>query len=102
MNQRQRRAELLKKWKAVRLLVILRDRGKCVICGNPAVTVNHILSRGAHPSLFILEKNLASLCKVHDSEFTNTKDFAKLQISTLKERHGYTYDEPEFREVLDA
>lgn len=99
--QQKRRRELEKKWKQVKREVILRDNGTCVVCGKPAVTVNHILSRGAHKRLFLEKSNLCCLCAEHDTPSTNTKEFAKMLLRILKSRYGFEYD-GEFNEVLNA
>ena len=57
-GQSKRKAELPKNWSALRKVVIKRDRGKCVWCGEPGNQVDHI-ERGTDHSL----TNLRLLCR---------------------------------------
>jgi 5-methylcytosine-specific restriction endonuclease McrA len=92
MTQKQRRRALEKAWRQVRALVWERDAGACVLCGRNAVTVNHILSRGAHKELFLEITNLACLCRDCDFD-ANTETKVRQQIKVLAERYDYAYSE---------
>jgi 5-methylcytosine-specific restriction endonuclease McrA len=54
-------------WKALRHACLERDGWRCVMCGQPAIVADHILSRrsGGADTL----ANLRSLCRLHDNGF---------------------------------
>ena len=53
-------------WKRLRLRALERDQFRCVLCGRPAKTVDHIVSRrnGGEDTL----ANLRSLCRACDNQ----------------------------------
>ena len=52
-------------WKALRLECLTRDHFRCVLCGQPAIVADHIISRkdGGADAL----PNLRSLCRACDA-----------------------------------
>ena len=91
LTQRQRRRALEKAWEIKRAEAWERDNGTCVVCGRPAVTVNHIRSRGARIDLMLELSNLACLCEICDPE-ANTEKMIRAQYAVLSRRHGYEYN----------
>ena len=60
-------------WKAMKDCVLLRDDGKCRVCGNPAEEVHHIRPRHFHGT--DVPANLVSLCKTcHDEVHRRISD----------------------------
>jgi 5-methylcytosine-specific restriction endonuclease McrA len=51
-------------WKRARLVVLIRDNYRCYICGGPARTVDHIVSRHAGGTHAL--SNLAACCATHN------------------------------------
>lgn len=101
--QRERRKDLLSEWRRVKREIVVLDGGKCVVCGKPATAINHVLSRGAWPSLFIDPRNLASLCVEHNSEYANTQDFVRLQFKILQAlRPQFDYNELPYSYYLES
>jgi 5-methylcytosine-specific restriction endonuclease McrA len=50
-------------WRAMRKQILARDGYTCTYCGQPADTVDHVLSVKAHPDLALSPDNLTSACK---------------------------------------
>jgi 5-methylcytosine-specific restriction endonuclease McrA len=60
-------------WRALRLLVLRRDRWRCVVCGagvwaRGAARVDHIKPRRTHPDLELVSDNCRTLCTLHDAQ----------------------------------
>ena len=56
-------------WKLFRNDILVRDKYSCQypFCGEPATTVSHVLTRGAHPALKYDPDNcLSACCKCHN------------------------------------
>jgi 5-methylcytosine-specific restriction endonuclease McrA len=54
-------------WKALRQACLKRDGYACVMCGEPAIVADHIISRKAGGTDAL--SNLRSLCREHDNRF---------------------------------
>ncbi|WP_425283400.1 HNH endonuclease [Methyloceanibacter marginalis] len=61
-----------KRWKALRLQALRRDRWRCP-CGAPAREVDHVLPVRTHPELSYELSNLRSLCSSCHSRKTITE-----------------------------
>lgn len=90
-----------KRWKAVRLAVLRRDRYICQECsakclgkakGMPSPEVDHILPRKEHPELAFTLSNLRTVCKSCHSRRTilDTMGAAKPEIGL----DGYPVEDP--------
>lgn len=79
---KSKRAKALDISMQVKEIVFARDKGKCVVCGNPynVMPNAHILSR-AHSGKGI-ETNVVTLC----TELTSNKCHRKFDFGTKKER----------------
>ncbi len=55
-----------KQWRDLRKACLVRDGYRCIVCGERAVVVDHIVSRkaGGQDTL----SNLRSLCRQHDNQ----------------------------------
>ena len=61
-------------WRALRAQTLRRDGGRCVLCGEPAVVADHVISRRRwfaerRPGSPDTLDNLRSLCRTHDNRF---------------------------------
>ncbi len=54
-------------WRALRKTILARDGYTCGYCGQPADTVDHILSIKDHPDQAMSPENLLSACKACNS-----------------------------------
>jgi hypothetical protein len=100
-SQKERRRLKEIEWRRVRTLVWKRDKGRCIKHPwLPARTVNHILSRGAHPEYFLDIRNLACLCGKCDNDDTNTEGFVIEQFQILAGLHP-EYDWTPFGAYLE-
>ena len=61
------------RWKALRKVVMRRDEGACVMCGQMATEIDHILRADLHPELFYELDNLQALCKPCHSRKTQAE-----------------------------
>ena len=62
-----------KEWEALRQRVLERDGHRCVVCGGPATTVDHIVAKvnGGTDE----ERNLQAMCRTHNaSKGTKTQE----------------------------
>ena len=64
-----------------------RDKGCCIICGNPRIQMHHVVfrSRGGNDS----ELNIVLLCtKHHHSAHRNQPKYEKIFIEYLESHYG--------------
>ena len=54
-------------WRAKRIAILQRDSYTCQYCGQPADTVDHILSVKDHPDQALSDLNLLAACKACNS-----------------------------------
>lgn len=81
--------------KQIRVLVIERDEGKCVLCGKNGVDVHEVIprsrfGRGTMDDCFSLE-NCALLCRSCHSGAHTVVERGRL-LSKLAELYDYVYD----------
>jgi 5-methylcytosine-specific restriction endonuclease McrA len=50
-------------WRAKRVEILQRDGYTCQYCGQPADTVDHVLSVKSHPDQALSDLNLVAACK---------------------------------------
>ena len=65
-----------------------RDKGCCIICGNPRIQMHHVVfrSRGGNDS----ELNIVLLCtKHHHSAHRNQPKYEKIFIEYLESHYGH-------------
>jgi hypothetical protein len=87
-----------------------RDGGMCVLCWLLAhkrlrgTEVHHLLHRsrcvGQWEYLRTAQKNLVLLCHAHHQPQPSRVEAQKL-LRYLRDRYGYEYREPPFRELLE-
>ena len=91
-----------------RLAIWRRDRGRCVVCGEPYWEIHEVISKSHWASnerdmeLCYSMKN--SVCvdrKCHDEYQGRPNKMAEL-FGILRDRYRYVYTEPEFVRYLDA
>lgn len=85
---------------ATRWMVIRRDGGRCLSCGNGAHDVHEIVSRSAFGTkeleVCFNVKNRCCLCRNCHNEAQGDIDRATDLLNTLRDRYGYEYNEPVF------
>lgn len=62
----------LRRWREIRVVVLLRDNFRCVVCGKKVAGLNearidHIKLRETHPELELALDNLRTLCPECDN-----------------------------------
>ena len=70
-------------WGDVRSQVLQRDKHKCVVCGEAADEVDHIIEKVRGGPMFD-PKNLQTLCKTHHRE--KTARFLRFWLAKNKEK----------------
>lgn len=93
----------------LRLWILQRDHWLCLESGHLATTVHHIIPRSRYgkkgQGLRDDERNLISLCEdchLYKDGGAHRTLKRKEHLLLLHGRYGYKYDEPRFREVLNA
>lgn len=90
--------------KALRHQVALRDNYHCVLCGNPATSVHHIIYRSFTKSgsatIWQL-KNMVSLCtQCHAKCHQHPLEMRRLLLKRMVELYQYRYDDEPFAYYL--
>ncbi len=76
--------------------VAIRDQYTCLRCGRRGWDIGHILPKGRYPELKHTKKNLVTLCRRCHVDTENVRGRREL-LALMTERHGYTYDEDQYR-----
>jgi len=91
--QQRRRKELLVKWKTARAEVLQRDKYVCMVCGESATCVNHVLGR-KYKSLFLSKKYLMASCQeCNQSDQADTVEERQKRIAILYSEYDYDYSD---------
>jgi len=77
-------------------VVVLRDRGMCVLCNEPYWDVHEIISRSqfSTPELerCILPQNMVCLCRTHHTEAQGNLLMSGKLLRMLADEYEYNYD----------
>jgi len=100
-----KRAELTAELdRETRVLVIQRDKKKCIRCGARASSIHEIISRSQWATPKLKEcysmKNRCSLCQDCHHEVQGIKQKNIVLFSILQERHGYNYSDAPFNRYM--
>lgn len=77
-NKSSKRAKACDISKAVRKKVLVRDKGFCVVCGQPGIPNSHFIKR-SHGGLGI-EENIVCMCIECHNSYDNGKDKEKTRM----------------------
>ncbi len=83
---RKQSLEAKEKWEEARKLALLRDGGKCQVCGMPATQVHHIHLRSNRHDLLYNLNNLISLCDQHHFHSANDRYVEQNELIAKKKR----------------
>jgi len=87
---------------SLRREIAVRDGGKCILCGEPAVDIAHIVPRShavKNSAAIWRKENMACSCR---SCHIETKAQRQKFLERMIELYGYEYPEPIFRNYLEG
>jgi len=89
---------------STRAEVVERDGGLCIFCGRQGESVHELIPRSSfgknRKHLAFEVKNRCVVCTTCHA-YAHNWVWRERGLRILQKRHGYTYEEPRYRTVLD-
>jgi 5-methylcytosine-specific restriction endonuclease McrA len=78
-------------WRALRIVVLRRDRWRCVVCGadvsgRGAARIDHIEPRRTNPDIALCPANCRTLCTLHDAQAHRERGPGRAPVARRIER----------------